>query len=396
MLKNEQLFAQLSADKSDGDFLLGEVFRMNAIDTSALFQPFESAKLRTTSRVVMAPMTRGYSPAGVPGQNVADYYSRRAASGVGLIVTEGTLIDHPAAGGSANWPQFYGERALAGWANVVEAVHRAGGRIVPQLWHIGTTRKIGSKPNPEALPVGPSGITREGERVNEPLSEREIAGLIDAYARAAADAKRLGFDGIELHGAHGYLIDQFFWERTNLRTDRYGGDLTQRTRFAVEIVEAARRAVGPDFPIILRFSQWKPEDYDVKMVQSPQELERFLQPLSDAGVDVFHCSTRRFWDAEFADSELNLAGWTKKLTGKPTITVGSVSLKPEFNRLRTARAEAGGGTLNGLLRRLERGEFDLVAVGRALLADPAWADKIREDRIDDIVPYTPESTRTLY
>lgn len=136
--------------------------------------------------------------------------------------------------------------------------------------------------------------------------------MIAAFAQAADDAKRIGFDGIELHGAHGYLIDQFFWGKTNRRTDRYGGDLVDRTRFAVEIVKACRRAVGPDYPIALRFSQWKSSDYTAKLAETPDELARFLAPLANAGVDIFHCSTRRCWESEFIGSDLNLAGWTKK------------------------------------------------------------------------------------
>ncbi|QHW31367.1 NADH:flavin oxidoreductase [Paenibacillus rhizovicinus] len=370
---------------------------MSTNSVKALFQPFRSDKLTLDNRIVMAPMTRGFSPGGVPGEDVAAYYKRRAENGVGLIVTEGTLINHPAAGASTKWPHFFGTNALEGWSGVVKAVHEAGGKILPQLWHIGLTRKPGTGTNPEAPSVGPSGLNLAGEQVGDPLTEAEIADLIAAYAQAAADAKRLGFDGIELHGAHGYLIDQFFWGVTNVRTDRYGGDLVKRTRFATEVVEACRRAVGSEFPIIMRFSQWKDGAYDAKLAESPDELSRFLQPLVDAGVDVFHCSTRRFWEPAFADGEdLNLAGWTKKLTGKPTITVGSVGLDLEFTRLFKEKKGAEAVSIDGLLERLDRGEFDLVAIGRALLNDPAWAKKIKEGRQDELRPFTPEATQTLY
>jgi len=153
----------------------------------------------------------------------------------------------------------------------------------------------------------------------------DIADTIAAFARAAGAAKRLGFDAIELHGAHGYLIDQFFWEGTNLRQDGYGGGtLVQRGRFAADILKAVRAEVGPDYPVIIRLSQWKQQDYAVQMARTPQEMEAWLQPLADAGADIFHCSQRRFWEPEYAGSDLNFAGWAKKLTGKPTITVGSV------------------------------------------------------------------------
>jgi 2,4-dienoyl-CoA reductase-like NADH-dependent reductase (Old Yellow Enzyme family) len=362
---------------------------------ASLFAPFRIGGLELPNRVVMAPMTRNQSPGGVPGDDVVGYYRRRAEHGVGLIITEGTVIEHPASASGPRVPSFFGSDALAGWAKVARAVHDAGGRIIPQLWHVGATRKAGGEPNPDALPIGPSGLDLTGNVVNQPLTETAVGKLIDAYANAAADARRLGFDGIELHGAHGYLIDQFFWERTNRRADRYGGDLVGRTRFAVEVVKACRRQTAPDFPIVLRFSQWKSSDYDAKLARTPEELGRFLAPLLDAGVDVFHCSTRRFWAPEFEGSPLNLAGWARKLSGKPSITVGSVGLDADFTSSLREGKPAGVARFDAVLEMLERGEVDLVAVGRALLVDPAWAEKIRQERYHELVPFTPEALKTL-
>jgi 2,4-dienoyl-CoA reductase-like NADH-dependent reductase (Old Yellow Enzyme family) len=337
-----------------------------------LFKPFAFGNKTLNNRIVMAPMTRQFSPDGVPGSDVAAYYRRRAENGVGLIVTEGTLINHADSSNLANVPHFYGKAALNGWANVVAAVHEAGGRIIPQLWSMGVRGHVGD------------------------YTEPDIAAIVQAYAQAAFEAKRLGFDGIELHGAHGYLIDQFFWEKTNPRTDSYGGDMVARTRFAVEVIEACRRAVGPEFPIVLRFSQWKSTDFTAKLAATPEQLEQFLAPLSDAGVDMFHCSTRRFWDPEFEGSNLNLAGWTKKLTGKPTITVGSVGLDNDLLSLFTEGKGANNTKIDGLIEWLEREEFDLVAVGRSLLVDPAWVNKIRDGRTAELIPFTSEAVKTLY
>ncbi|MEK3878134.1 NADH:flavin oxidoreductase [Paenibacillus sp. FSL M7-0420] len=364
------------------------------MNAAALFEPFEYGGLSLSNRVVMAPMTRVYSPGGVPGPEVAAYYRRRAEGGVGLIITEGTAIDHPAAVSHQDIPNFHGEAALEGWAQVVREVHAAGGKIMPQLWHVGMARKIGEEPNASALPIGPSGLNLAGEQVTEPMTKSEIQAIVSAFAKAAKAAKAIGFDGIELHGAHGYLIDQFFWEKTNRRTDEYGGDLEARTTFAVEVVDACRRAVGPDFPIVLRFSQWKAGAYDAKLAESPEDLARFLTPLSNAGVDIFHCSTRRFWEPEFAGSELNLAGWTKKITGKPAITVGSVGLDSAFTSAVTEKDQ--DDNIDRLLERLEKGEFDLVAVGRALISDPAWPAKVQAGKINEIIPFTSESTKTLF
>ena len=362
-----------------------------------LFSPVTVGNLKLANRIVMAPMTRGFSPNGVPGENVAEYYKRRAENQVGLIITEGTLINHPAAAEGLNRPNFYGAAALNGWSQVVKAVHKVGGKIVPQLWHVGTARKTnGDNPNPEAPPIGPSGIDlMTGEKVTTPMTIAEIEQIIEAFATASADAKKLGFDGIEIHGAHGYLIDQFFWEKTNHRQDKYGGNMRARSQFAVEIVQACRKAVGPDFPIIFRYSQWKTGSYQTKLANTPEELSIFLAPLVEAGVDIFHCSTRRYWEPEFDGSTLNLAGWTKKITGKPTITVGSVGLDTNFIEFFAEGKGAKATSILPLIERLEKGEFDLVAVGRALLADPAWATKIRENRISDLIPFEPGAEKTL-
>lgn len=364
---------------------------------NALFQPVQLGTLKLTSRIVMAPMTRSFSPGGIPDAKVVEYYRRRAQAGVGLIITEGTTVGHKAANGYPDVPQFHGDQALAGWRKVVEAVHAEGGKIVPQLWHVGSVRKLGTPPEPEVPGYGPM-EKRKGDRLLvHGMSQVDIAEVIAAFAQAAADAKAIGMDGVEIHGAHGYLIDQFFWEGSNQRTDEYGGDLAGRSRFAVELVQAVRAAVGPGFPIIFRFSQWKQQDYSARLVQSPEELGAFLQPLADAGVDIFHCSTRRFWEPEFEGSRLNLAGWARKLVGKPTITVGSVGLDGEFLQFMVDTDKvAQPASLDDLLERLAHEEFDLVAVGRALLVDPDWAAKVREGREQDILPFSREALTSLH
>ena len=353
--------------------------------TAILFKLFVLKNLVLPNRIVMAPMTRSKSPDGIPGPDVAAYYRRRAEGGVGLIVTEGTYVPVPTAGFYPGVPHFYGEQALAGWKRVVEEVHQVGGKIFPQLWHVGLTPASGGK-----IPfgaIGPSGLANRGEKITEPMTQKEIDDVVRAFGEAALSAQRLGFDGVEIHGAHGYLLDQFFWDGTNQRTDAYGGDLVARTRFAVEVIREVRSQVGPEFPVCLRFSQWKQQDYNAKLAQSPEELERFLAPLTAAGVDLFHCSQRRFWEPEFEASSLNLAGWTKKLTGKPTVTVGSITLNAEFtSTFRSAETAAATG-IDELLERLEREEFDLVAIGRSLIVNPNWPQIIQRGAIDELLPY---------
>lgn len=374
-----------------------------------LFDPFTIGSLKLENRIVMAPMSRDLSPGGVPGDDVAEYYARRAAHGVGLIITEGTFVGHPAAGNRPSVPRFHGVDALAGWERVAGAVHAAGGRIVPQLWHVGQDPLIWGKSLEEArgsVPKGvelfdppgglmsPSGVDPDGEP-GRVMSESDVADVIESFAQAAAEARRIGFDGIELHAAHGYLFDQFFWDVTNRRGDRYGGDLSGRSRFAAEVVRACRARAGTDFPIILRISQWKVAHYKARLAHDPQELEAFLAPLVEAGVDAFHCSTRRFWQPEFEGSPLNLAGWVKKVSGVPSITVGSVGLRDSDY---LGYVEGKGADLDdvGLVaERLAQGEFDLVAVGRALVANPAWAELVRTGRTDELVPFDAASLAVL-
>ncbi|MFE6102794.1 NADH:flavin oxidoreductase [Streptomyces laurentii] len=360
-----------------------------------LSRPVTLNGLTVPNRIAMAPMTRMFSPGGVPGDDVLSYYARRAAAGVGLIVTEGTYVGHDSAGQSDRVPRFHGEEQLAGWAKVAEAVHAAGGTIVPQLWHIGMVREQGQAPYADAPAIGPSGIRLDGtEGTGKAMTQGDLDDVIGAFAEAAAAAERIGFDGVELHGAHGYLVDQFLWERTNRRADAYGGDAVARTKFAAEIVAAVRAAVSPAFPVIFRFSQWKSEAYDARLAGTPQELEEILAPLAAAGADAFHASTRRYWLPEFEGSDLNLAGWARKLTGRPAITVGSVGLDGDFIHAFAGKG-AELGSLDNLLDRMERDEFDMVAVGRALLQDPEWAAKVLAGRTDELKAYDAAALKSL-
>ncbi len=363
------------------------------LSTDILFRPLTLNGLELKNRIVMAPMTRKLSPDGVPGAAVADYYRRRAEGGVGLIITEGTTINRQAASNESGIPNFHDPESLEGWRRVVSAVHAAGGRIAPQLWHQGLARQAGTGPYPDAPTEGPS-ATVPGSKA---MTDADIADTIDAFATAAAAAKEIGFDAVELHGAHGYLIDEFLWSGTNKRTDAYGGDAVARTRFATEVIAAVRSALGPNFPLIFRFSQWKGQDYDARLAETPKELESLLTPLADAGVDVFHASTRRFWQSEFEGSDLNLAGWTRKLTGIPTISVGSVSLGGEdfFGQIRGNSTGAPIASLDDLVQRMSDDEFDLIAVGRALISNPDWANLVQTGNADQLRPFEKAMLATL-
>lgn len=363
-----------------------------------LSSPYRLKDLLLPNRVVMAPMTRSFSPRGVPTEKVAAYYRRRAEGGVGLIITESTGVGRPASVNEPDIPRFAGEAELAGWKKVVDEVHAAGGRIMPQLWHAGQKPSNFAKDwRPPSPYESPSGLDLTGRKVGEPMSEADITDTIEAFAHAAANAETLGFDGIEVHGAHGYLINQFFFDNLNLRNDKYGGKtLIERSRFAIDILKAIRRVVSPQFPVIFRLSQWKPHDLNVRIAETPAELEKFLNVLKDAGADAFHLSQQKFSDPAYPeiDPDLNFAGWAKKLTGATSITVGSVGLSGDVY------STFAGKTfhpvpVDPVVERLERGEFDLVAVGRPLLQDAMWLQKILQGRTNEISDFAPSALSSL-
>lgn len=369
------------------------------MSNNVLFQPFTFKTLKLRNRIVMAPMTRTFSPDGIPGDDVAGYYRRRAEGDVGLILSEGTVINRPAAKNHPNIPFFHGDAALAGWKNVIDEVHEAGGKMGPQIWHVGAMANPMTDWVPDDPVESPSGLSAPSSPRGVSMNDAAIADTIEAHGRAAADAKRLGFDTVEIHGAHGYLLDQFFWDGTNKRTDRFGGEtVKERTRFAVEVVKSVRKAVGPDFPVILRLSQWKQQDYAAKIANTPAAMTDWLVPLVEAGADILHCSQRRFWEPEFPEIDgengLNFAGWAKKLTGVPTISVGSVGLSGEV-----IAAFGGEGSkptsLDNLVRRMDREEFDLIAVGRAILQDPHWVTKIRGGRRAELLNFEASAMASL-
>nr|WP_296071754.1 12-oxophytodienoate reductase [uncultured Actinoplanes sp.] len=326
---------------------------------STLLEPVTVAGLPLTSRFVMAPMTRYHSPGGVPGAEVAAYYRRRAENGVGLIITEGILVDHPSAGHQPCVPRLAGPGTQRGWRRVTDEVHAAGGRIAAQLWHLGSQRE------PPAWT--PSTMTTA-----------DIDNLLLAYGTSARAAVRAGFDAVEIHAAHGYLLDEFLWPLTNRRTDRFGGDAAGRATVPSEVIRAVRAAIPASMPLIVRFSQHKNRDYTARIAQTPGELATVLSSFARAGADVLHASQRRFWEPAFRGSPLNLAGWAKHLTGLPSITVGSVGLTRGF--LTSAHRDL-------LLDRAAAGDFDLVAVGRALLGNPAWVRLAAGGRAGEIRDY---------
>ena len=358
-----------------------------------LFEPYSIKNTLLRNRIAMAPMTRNQSPGGIPTNEVVSYYKRRAEADVGLIITEGVEVSHKASSAYPDVPRLDSEKARDGWKRVVGGIKEHDGAVIAQLWHCGGFRKLGMGPNPEVPGHTASGLVRPGKRVAHAMSSEDIKETIDAFASDAKYCEEIGFDGVEIHGAHGYLIDNFFWRGTNEREDLYGGSIEKRSQLAANIVKAIRSNVSNNFIVGLRFSQWKQQDYEAKLAASSEELLKVIKQPVDAGLDYLHSSMRRFWESEFEGSDENLAFWTKKLTGLPTISVGSVGLDSDFIDM---SAPASPRNIDKAISDISNKKYDMVAVGRALLADHEWVIKMREGRIKDIIPYTKEALYKLY
>lgn len=334
-------------------------------DIDLLFRPFTHRKLQLPTRLVMAPVLRLFADAGMPTVEMQLYYSRRAAQELGLIISEPVAVNATASL-DEGMAHFYGGAALRAWKGICRAVHRTGCKMAPLLFHAGMLH-----PGEEA--AGPSGIDPGSlQQRGETMNKENIRNIALDFARAAASARLLGFDGVVVDGAG--LVEQFLRPETNRRHDEYGGDMVSRARFACELVHAVRKAVGSRFPILFRLPE--------HCADSPQELEQLVSALCAAGVDIFACVGEMVHFPAFAGSPLNMACWVRMLSQRPVIAEGGVGLRAD--------------SLQQLVRSLVAREFDLVAVGRALLADAEWGRKVRLAREDSISPFHPGAVLHLF
>ncbi|MER7081887.1 2,4-dienoyl-CoA reductase [Saccharopolyspora kobensis] len=315
------------------------------------------------NRAVVAPMSRVSTAGdGVPTERMTDYYREFALGGFGLITTEGTYTDERHSQAYPDQPGLTSEAHAAGWREVVRAVHDAGGRIALQLMHAGALSQL-DRPTIAPSAVAPKGAKMPAYgggagpfRTPAEATEAEIAQAIAGFAATAARAREAGFDAVEVHGANGYLVDQFITDYTNLRSDRYGGSVANRAHFAAEVLRAVRAAVGPDFPVGIRLSQTKVNDFEHRWPGGVGEAEVIFGSVAAAGADYLHLASEgRDWaeSAQLAPG-VTITRLAKEITGLPVIANGGMH--------EPARAES---LLSG-------GEADLVALGRGALANPDW------------------------
>ncbi len=342
-------------------------------DFPHLLEPGQIGRVSLRNRVVMPPMTTGYPyPDGNVSERTKAYYGARAAGGVGLIIVEACLI-HPLGKSFDHQISIYADSFIPGLRQLTEVVHAHEAKIFVQLHHGGMAARadlIGQ------IPLAPSAVALPGRPAPQELSREQIQEIIEAQGQAARRAKEAGFDGVELHGAHGYLINQFLSPFANQRHDEFGGTPERRLRFALECLRRCRELVGPDYPIIIRLSvdEFHPQGLDLAQSQV------IAQALETAGIDGIHVSAGAGWSESTRDPRMPLATGTgegvflhlaegiKKVVRVPIIGVGQV-YSPEV-------AEAA----------LERGQADFMAMGRALLADQALANKVAAGRRDQVIP----------
>lgn len=338
---------------------------------SKIFEPFKLGRMQLKNRIVLPPMGTGLGePGGFVSQRTIDYYEARAQGGTGLIIVEGS-----APGVKCNFGNqlcLGTDRHIEGWKKLAEAVHKHDAKIAVQLMHAGTELWDGQpvQVSPSAVICLHRNIGINGKPPHE-LTVDEIQERVQWYADAARRAKEAGLDGVEMHGAHQYIIASFLSSASNVRTDKYGGTPENKARFAVEILQAVRKAVGPEYPVWIRLNA---AEYGVPNGVTIEETKRIVPMLVNAGAEAIHVSA--YGAGSFATKApisdtpgaiLPLAVEVKKVTKVPVIAVGRLDFETGEQALKDGKA-------------------DLIALGRRLLADPELPKKTIENRLNDIRP----------
>ena len=340
-----------------------------------LFQPYDLGTITLANHIVMAPLTRNRAGAGlVPGELAATYYAQRATAG--LLITEATQISEQAQG-YQDTPGIYTQAQIDGWRKVTDAVHAKGGRIFVQLWHVGRISHVDLQPG-GAAPVAPSAIRAETKTfvnngfadVSEPraLELQEIPGIIDDFRKASANAIAAGFDGVEIHGANGYLLEQFLKDGANQRTDEYGGSVENRARLLLEVTAAVKEEIGADRTGV-RISPVSPANAISCSDPQPQ-YDYVADPLSALGIVYLHV--------------------VEGATGGPR-DISPFDYDSLRRRFKNTYIGNNGYDLPLATAQLEEGKADLFAFGRPFIANPDLVERLKTGA--PLVSLNPE---TLY
>lgn len=354
-------------------------------DISTLFQQTSISSLPLANRLAVAPMTRVTATSnGVPTEKMARYYSRFARGGFGLVITEGSFIDEAWSQTYAYQPGLANSGQAEGWQQVVAAVHSAGTKVIAQIQHAGALSQGNAYRNGT---IAPSAVRPKGEQmkfyrgegqypVPREMTDEEIADVIESFGSAALRAvNNAGFDGVEIHGANGYLLDQFITNYTNLRTDRWGGDVAARMGVVVEVAKRVRATLGEGVPVGVRISQGKVNDFFHKWPEREHAAEVIFGSLVDAGMSYIHVTEYEAWKPAFGGAGMSLAALARRHA--PGVSV------------------IANGSLHDAARAVDLASTDaeVIALGRGALSNPDWPQKLRGNHAME--PFAPEMLTPL-
>lgn len=340
----------------------------------SLFNIVTLGKTTLKNRIGLAPMTRISATAdGLVTDDMLSYYSSFARGGFGLVITEGNFIDGQYSKTYVDQPGMISEQHVQAWKKVVDAVHQEGAKIIMQLQHSGFLSQANSQ-NKGTL--GPSAIQPKGEQLEMYLGDgpfltpkeatmEDLKDVIHSFAKTALRAKEAGFDGVEIHGANGYLLDGFLTDYANQRKDEYGGSTENRVRLSVEVAGAIREAVGQDFIVGIRISQAKVNDYAHKWAGKEQDAKVIFGKLGQAGLDYIHVTEYQAWEPAFDSNGPSLAALAKQYGGIPVIANGHLEDPEKAKDM------------------IKNGEADVVTLGKGALANHDWANKVKNNELID-------------
>ena len=345
-----------------------------------LFTEFNLKNHKLQNRIGVAPMTRMSAVEnGIPRQDVFDFLIRRAKNGASIIYTEAIVTDYESAQGYPKQSRLLTQRQIDAWKSVVEKIHNEGAIAIMQMFHCG--RMAWAEVNPANRAIAPSSNTPTQENpltgapypVPDSMSQFDIEHVISGFVETARGAVAAGFDGIEIHGAHGYLINQFLSSYSNKRTDKYGGSVENRYRFAHEVIQAVHQILPEDCLLTFRISNWGIADMDVSLFDSAAEYQGMITLLSQEPIDAISVSTYGFSQKAFG-TDKNMTQLTREATELPLMICGGI-----FDR----------ATADEALQ-----DADLILSGKSLLLNPDWIDDVRANKFME--RYESEAANVAY
>lgn len=338
------------------------------VSGKSLFDTVTIGQTNLPNRIGVAPMTRiSATSKGLATEKMIAYYRSFARGGFGLIITEGLYTDDDHSPGYIYQPGIINDQQTESWKRVVDAIHNEGAKIIAQIMHAGAL--VHGNPYGKNS-IGPSAVQPVGQRsrtyegigrypLPKEASKQDIVDVIQGFVNAAKRAKKAGFDGVEIHGANGYLLDQFLTDYTNQRTDEYGGSTENRVRLSIEVSQAVRKAVGDNFTVGIRISQAKVNDNSHKWSGKEQDAEIIFGLLGQAGLDYIHVSEYEAWKPAFNSKGPSLAAFAKMYGKVPVIVNGHLENPEKAHEM------------------IESGVADVITLGKGALANDDWANKVK-------------------